>query len=340
MNDFRQYKGIDYSYHLSHFGVGHLHGGHSGRFPWGSGDRPKQSLEGGGNSNNTIGSSKKSTNRDGESKAKRKASGINSKTTLRDIWDDPLKRKLIIAGAAAAVYGGYYLYGTGAIGRGMDAVSEVMNGDISKKVVGDIANLSEKAKATRESLIQNGFTPLQKMESAGEALRKINPYYLTKQGQMNCFSCSFAYVLRRHLGLDVTAIKSTTGIQLDELVSVIKNGKTNVVDASSDIEGTSWQSSFDARKAIEKTLLKSFNENGAAGVITVAWKPPYGGGHAFNWEIVDGKVKWVDAQPGFKSAVDAFKHFDRVETDWPVYLMRLDNAEFDMDKLKGIVTVH
>lgn len=28
--------------YIAHYGVGHLHGGHSGRFPWGSGDRPKQ----------------------------------------------------------------------------------------------------------------------------------------------------------------------------------------------------------------------------------------------------------------------------------------------------------
>lgn len=45
MNDFRQYKGIDYSYYLSHYGVGHDKGGHSGRYPWGSGNRPKQAFE-------------------------------------------------------------------------------------------------------------------------------------------------------------------------------------------------------------------------------------------------------------------------------------------------------
>ena len=29
--------------YLAHYGVGHLQGGHSGRYPWGSGKRPKQS---------------------------------------------------------------------------------------------------------------------------------------------------------------------------------------------------------------------------------------------------------------------------------------------------------
>lgn len=28
--------------YLAHYGVGHLQGGHSGRYPWGSGERPKQ----------------------------------------------------------------------------------------------------------------------------------------------------------------------------------------------------------------------------------------------------------------------------------------------------------
>ena len=27
---------------LMHYGVGHLDGGHSGRYPWGSGDNPEQ----------------------------------------------------------------------------------------------------------------------------------------------------------------------------------------------------------------------------------------------------------------------------------------------------------
>ena len=42
-NDFRLYAGVDFSSEfLAHYGVGHDHGGHSGRYPWGSGDRPKQ----------------------------------------------------------------------------------------------------------------------------------------------------------------------------------------------------------------------------------------------------------------------------------------------------------
>lgn len=43
MNDFRLYAHGNY---LSHVGVGHEKGGNSGRYPWGSGERPMQELEG------------------------------------------------------------------------------------------------------------------------------------------------------------------------------------------------------------------------------------------------------------------------------------------------------
>jgi len=47
--DFREYIGVDYSQEfLIHYGVGHDKGGNSGRYKWGSGDRPYQrsSMEG------------------------------------------------------------------------------------------------------------------------------------------------------------------------------------------------------------------------------------------------------------------------------------------------------
>lgn len=49
MNDFRNYQGVDFSQEfLAHYGVGHDKGGNSGRYKWGSGDRPYQrtSMEG------------------------------------------------------------------------------------------------------------------------------------------------------------------------------------------------------------------------------------------------------------------------------------------------------
>lgn len=42
MADFRDYIGLDLTGYLQHYGVGHEQGGHSGRYPWGHGDRPKQ----------------------------------------------------------------------------------------------------------------------------------------------------------------------------------------------------------------------------------------------------------------------------------------------------------
>ena len=51
MADFKEYQGMNASEFLVHYGVGHDKGGHSGRYPWGSGDRPKQRD---GSSNNSL----------------------------------------------------------------------------------------------------------------------------------------------------------------------------------------------------------------------------------------------------------------------------------------------
>lgn len=56
-NDFRMYQGMDSSEFLAHYGVGHLDGGNSGRFKWGSGERPYQ-REGSGKRVFVSGSSK------------------------------------------------------------------------------------------------------------------------------------------------------------------------------------------------------------------------------------------------------------------------------------------
>ena len=45
-DEYSLYMGLDSSPYLIHYGKGHDQGGHSGRYPWGSGERPKQSLEG------------------------------------------------------------------------------------------------------------------------------------------------------------------------------------------------------------------------------------------------------------------------------------------------------
>ena len=42
MADYRDYIGIDATYYLEHYGVGHLNGGNSGRYPWGSGEKGKR----------------------------------------------------------------------------------------------------------------------------------------------------------------------------------------------------------------------------------------------------------------------------------------------------------
>lgn len=59
-NDFRLYAGMDSSEFLAHYGVGHDQGGHSGRYPWGSGKRPRQDRGGSRQDERTATTSMKS----------------------------------------------------------------------------------------------------------------------------------------------------------------------------------------------------------------------------------------------------------------------------------------
>ena len=87
-NDFRMYQGMDFSDFLAHYGVGHEHGGHSGRFQWGSGERPWQR-----------------TSRDGQSKFKRpfqdkggQRYGSSDSASVKAIKSDSIHKSAIAAG--------------------------------------------------------------------------------------------------------------------------------------------------------------------------------------------------------------------------------------------------
>lgn len=360
MGYFNTYGQFVYEDEFLHYGVSKLDGAKegSGRYPLGSGDRPHQhdGLEqearilNSGSAPKQVGSSKKSSGKfvDKSTKASRKAV-LN--TTVRDARvnqsNDELKRLLKIYAAGALIVGGTYLYQVGAFDRAKDIVDDYMSGDIK-----NVINISEKmrdftpdVKKTFDSLVENGFKPLDKFESFQESIRKVNPHFYREDGMRNCFSCSLASVLRTKFGLDVKAIDSTKGIPLNELLDVVKN-KENIVSMHSPQEG-GWRLSvpfnFDTTKSYfdnaENLLLKSFKD-GSQGFCTVIWHEKYGGGgHAFNWLIDNGKVVWYDAQRGVRNFVQDYKYFDKARSSAGFTAVRLDNADFDMDLLKKLVKV-
>ena len=360
MGYFNTYGQFVYEDELLHYGVSKLDGAKegSGRYPLGSGDRPHQhdGLEqearilNSGSAPKQAGSSKKSSGKfvDKSTKASRQAV-LN--TTVRDARvkqsNDDLKTALKIYAAGALIIGGYYLYNhlddVGAIDRAKDIVSDYMSGDIKNAI-----NISEKmrdftpdVRKTFDSLVENGLKPLDKFESFQESIRKVNPHFYKKEGMYNCFSCSLASVLRTKFGLDVKAIDSTKGVQLSELLKVVKN-RENIVQMNSSKYGGLWRAyNYDDTKSFldnaENLLLKNFKD-GAQGFCTVMWEPMYGGGgHAFNWLIDNGKVMWYDAQRGVRNFVENTKYFNKANAEDGFTAVRLDNADFDMDLLKKLV---
>lgn len=96
-NDFRLYAGVDFSREfLCHYDVGHDRGGHSGRYPWGSGDRPKQDLE---VPNKDRGPENSTSESDNQLPSTRKKKGIPQE------YKDAVKRGAKIAAGLLIAYG-------------------------------------------------------------------------------------------------------------------------------------------------------------------------------------------------------------------------------------------
>jgi SPP1 gp7 family putative phage head morphogenesis protein len=130
--------------------------------------------------------------------------------------------------------------------------------------------------------------PTTLVETAEEARDRANPYYGTgPEWSNNCTNCTSAWELRRR-GYDVTAQPLATGRQWDATP-------------------TTWRAEvFDVKtmNQAEKGILSTMPD-GARGGITVQWRS--GGAHIFNWEVVDGRVVWVDAQTGRTPSLESLK---------------------------------
>ena len=145
----------------------------------------------------------------------------------------------------------------------------------------------------------------------------------------NCIFCSIASYLRTK-GYDVTA-RDTGGKQqmLGGVVeSCFKGAK--VIDGSAVKFGKS-------PKDASEMLVNKFGKN-ASGVVSVQLKT--GGGHAFNWTIKDGIVKFFDGQ----DSSSLINHTQTLEIWWKrikqndaLTIARLDNAEVVIDRLKRII---
>lgn len=150
---------------------------------------------------------------------------------------------------------------------------------------------------------------------------------------VNCVRCSTALALRR-LGYDVQAgagsymPASLNGAfnNTDEAVSRWKrDGKTVEL----------WQSRTRLGDPSDTGTLKELRrqQDGAFGVIRASWER--GGGHVWNWEIVNGELTFWDGQIGQQVPVDSRLALTKKGT---IMWARLDNAT-PTDNLLDVVSI-
>lgn len=88
-------------------------------------------------------------------------------------------------------------------------------------------------------------------------------------------------------------------------------------------------------KAASEMLINKFGKN-AAGVVGVQLKS--GGGHAFNWDIKDGVVKFFDGQKvssPINANINGF--WKNIKTNDSLTIARLDLAEVIEDAVKELL---
>lgn len=256
----------------------------------------------------------------------------NKKKGLSDKQKKAIKIGAAVAVTALATYGTYRLAKSGKldpyIASGKSKLNKLMEkkaGDtkIGEQKIGDI--LKESASKTTVK----GIKKLAKPESLADTIKNVNPNRGNPAYKNNCTFCSVASYLRTK-GYDVIA-KDTGGKQ-QMLGGVVENcfKGAKVIDGSAVKFGKS-------PKDASEMLVNKFGKN-ASGVCAVQLKT--GGGHAFNWTIKDGIVKFFDGQDS-SSLINNTQTLEiwwkRIKQNDALTIARLDNAEVVIDRLKRII---
>lgn len=129
--------------------------------------------------------------------------------------------------------------------------------------------------------------PLKNKEySDKEDLAMVNPAFkaYSEFSTHNCANCSITYDLRKK-GFDVTANLRDHGLTTPTIASMYKDAEVKTIPKPIRT-GESYA------KKVLNTLSKE--PEGSSGIALVDWL--YGGGHAYNYEIKNGKVVFSDPQ--------------------------------------------
>lgn len=251
----------------------------------------------------------------------------------RGISSDQKKRliKLGVSAAVAglAVYGGYRLYKNGAFNSFVDIGKDhsFLSGENPRLLKGGFP----------EDHIYAGLPKLSDSISSDEILKTANPYKGI-EGRNNCVYSAIAGFLRSE-GVDVTARPTPGGApqngpgvaeEVFKALSDLSN-RRRIMEGSAITFGRS-------REDAERMLKKRFGEN-AKGFVNVQWKE--GGGHAFNFEIVNGEVKFMDYRFGLTDEMIMRNHYwDDIDTSGSFSMIRLDGLVPSKDLLAQINDIH
>lgn len=233
-------------------------------------------------------------------------------------------------------------------GSGADTINK------SSKNIQIEGNLTEKQKEIIEGIIKDSEAINGNSGSNNKSTSRTN----------NCPFCSMSYELRRR-GEDVQAQETITGLKAldedgayyDSIVNynkVIKN-RRNFADAKSEADEYMKKINkkpgdyLNKKEVVEyaKILSKTINQKeykelekellsdgkNSRGFIDFRWSGLDGGGHIMNYEVVDGKLLFIDSQTGKvmdanKAYKEYFKYTNSLRT------LRMDNVKLNTDIAK------
>lgn len=169
---------------------------------------------------------------------------------------------------------------------------------------------------------------LKEPEDALTAGKKTNPNYGVKPGYTNnCARVVHAYELRRR-GYDVTAGSQIAGTPFSQTVYNYARvwGDSATGEDAYSLKQTIPKGLRDKEKWLQENLSAQYPE-GARGLIRFNWLTG-NTGHVINWEKINGKIVWIDAQNSTIS--DSYFSSRMKNIEW----IRLDNLEPNADVLQ------
>lgn len=258
--------------------------------------------------------------------------GTNSRKGSITKLSDKQKKVLIGAGITVATilaaYGGYKLYNSGVFNEPSLAGNSFLDGmkDTPLSSIDDTAYSASKPVAPiAEKLSKAGFKTLDHCESVKERVQNTNGYYGSKLGYNNCTINSVMSYLRSQ-GVDVKA-GSTNGV-MQNLNGIVQECFKSVPEYSSrtktgciDGKASEFGKSYEDAKAF---IRKKYGDN-AEGVVGIDWIN--GGGHAFNWKVVNGEVSFFDPQAKTMDVSDYWTRSNKININGSLQAARLDGYE-------------